>query len=165
MIRSVIWTVVLCNVAAILQSTVMNNIAIFNAVPDLALCVLVFSAYVNGTMAGQVSGFFSGLFYDFLSVAPLGMNCIIRTITGALTGIFKGQFFLDFILMPVILCTLATILKILITFILHLVIGTSIPNPFINFSTSLIETGLNALSAPLLFLILKNFKPILLGRS
>jgi len=116
-------------------------------------------------MTGQVSGFFSGLFYDFLSVAPLGMNCLIRTITGALAGIFKGQFFLDFFFMPVILCTLATILKILITFILYLIVGTSIPNPFANFTTFLIEMGLNALSAPVLFLLLKNFKPILIGRG
>jgi len=167
MIRSIIWTVVFCTVAAILQSAVFDKIAIFNVVPDIALCILVFSAYVNGTMSGQISGFLSGLFYDFISAAPLGMNCLIRTVTGALTGIFKGQFFMDIIFMPVILCTLATILKFVIIFILHLVIGSSVPNPFsiINISTIWIEAGLNALSAPLLFILLKLFKPIFIGRS
>jgi len=165
MIRSIIWTVIFCIIAAILQSAVFDKIAIFNVVPDIALCILVFSAYVNGTMSGQISGFFSGLFYDFISAAPLGMNCLIRTITGALAGIFKGQFFMDIIFMPIILCILATILKAIITFILHFVLG--VPNPFsvIYISTLLIETGLNAVSAPLLFLLLRLFKPIIIGRS
>ena len=165
MIKSIIWTVIFCTAAAILQSTVLDKIAVFQYVPDLALCILVFSAYVNGTMTGQVSGFFSGLFYDFLSVAPLGMNCLIRTIIGALAGIFKGQFFLDIIFMPVILCAIATIIKALIVFVLHLIMGDAVPAFSLVTSKFWIEMGLNALSAPLLFLLLKNFKPIIIGRG
>ena len=161
MIRSIIWTVVFCIAAAILQSAVLYRIAFLEITPDLALCILIFSSYVNGTMAGQVSGFFSGLFYDFLSAAPLGMNCLIRTIAGALTGIFKGQFFLDIIFMPVILCVLATLLKAAVIMILHLIMGSAVPA--ISFTTPpfWIELGLNAISAPLLFFLLKKFKPII----
>ncbi|MCL2266797.1 MAG: rod shape-determining protein MreD [Treponema sp.] len=165
MIRSIIWTVVFCIIAAILQSAVLYKISFLEIKPDLALCILVFSAYVNGTMIGQVSGFLSGLFYDFLSAAPLGMNCLIRTITGALAGIFKGQFFLDVIFMPVILCVLATLLKAAVTLVLHLVMGSAVPS--VSFTTPgfWIELGINALSAPLLFFLLKKFKPIMAGRS
>jgi rod shape-determining protein MreD len=165
MVRSIIWTVIFSIVAAILQSTVIGMIPIFRIIPDLALCVLVFSAYVNGTMTGQVSGFFSGLFLDFLSPAPLGMNCFIRTITGAIAGIFKGKFFLDFIIMPAVLCALATILKAVTVFILHLFMRSAVPIYSLTASTLWIELGLNALSGPLVFLLLRNFKPILAGRS
>jgi len=165
MTRSIIWTVLFCIIAAILQSTVINNIAFFNVIPDLALCVLVFSAYTNGTMTGQVSGFFSGLFYDFLSAAPLGMNCLVRTIVGAAAGIFKGQFFLDFIFMPMILCVLATILKAFIIFIVHLIMGSSIPVYSLTTPVLWIEIGLNAISAPLLFLLLRKFRPMKAERS
>jgi len=164
MIKSIIWTVIFCIVAAILQSTVLDNIAFFGKVPDLALCILVFSAYINGTMSGQVSGFFSGFFYDFLSAAPLGMNSFIRTIIGAVTGIFKGAFFLDIIFLPVIICAIATLIKAILTFLLHVIMGSAVPNPFID-SGIWIELGLNALSAPLLFLLLKRFKPINTGRN
>jgi len=164
MTRSIIWTVVFSIIAAILQSTVINNISFFKYVPDLALCVLVFSAYVNGTMTGQISGFFSGLFYDFISAAPLGLNCLVRTIIGALTGIFKGSFFLDIIFLPAVICSLATILKALIVFLLHLIMGPAVPTYSFLTSVIWIELGLNALSAPILFLILKNFKPILIER-
>jgi len=161
MIRSIIWTVIFCIIAAILQSAVLYRIAFMEITPDLALCILIFSSYVNGTMAGQVSGFFSGLFYDFLSAAPLGMNCLIRTIAGALTGIFKGQFFLDIIFMPVILCVLATLLKAAVTMVLHFIMGSAVPAVSFTTLPFWIELGLNAVSAPLLFFLLKKFKPII----
>lgn len=165
MIKSTIWTIVLCVAATILESTVLQRIAIIKGiVPDIALCILVYSAYVNGTMTGQVSGFFSGLLRDFLSSAPLGLNCLIRTLIGALAGIFKGALFLDFFLMPIILCSLATIIKAILLLILHLIIGSSIH--IYSFTSSLfwIEVGLNALSAPLLFLLLRQIKYISPGR-
>jgi len=165
MARSIIWTVVFSIVAAILQSTVIGRIAFLSVVPDLALCIVVFSAYVNGTMTGQVSGFFSGLLLDFLSASPLGMNCFVRTVIGALTGLFKGALFLDIIFMPAILCALATVIKAIIVFVLHLVVGSSVPTYSFTSSVFWIELGLNAISAPLLFLLLRKFKPILIGQG
>lgn len=165
MVKSIIWTVLFSIIAAILQSTLISRLPFINVIPDLALCIIVFSAYVNGTMTGQVSGFFSGLLLDFLSAAPLGMNCLVRTLIGALTGIFKGAFFLDIFFMPVILCAVATLLKALIVFILHLIIGPTIPVYSLTTSLLWIELGINALCAPLLFFLLKQFKPILPGQK
>jgi len=165
MARSIIWTVIFSIAATILQSTLIAKIAVFGVIPDIALCVLVFSAYVNGTMTGQVSGFFSGLFYDFITPAPIGLNCMVRTVIGAAAGIFKGQFFLDILILPVILCVLATIFKALIIFIIHLIMGPTVPSFSLITPVFWIEAGLNALSAPLLFLLLKHFKPILIGRQ
>ena len=164
MIRSIIWTIVFSIVAAILQSTVIAKLSFFNVIPDIALCVLVFSAYVNGTMTGQISGFLSGLFIDFLSMAPLGMSSLIRTLIGALVGLFKDSLFLGYVIMPVILCTVATLLKILMMFALHLIIK-EIPVISLTDLRLWIELGLNALCAPLLFLLLRNFKPMLIGRG
>jgi rod shape-determining protein MreD len=158
MIKSIVWTVILCILAGILQSTLISKIAMFKIIPDLALCILVFSAYVNGTMTGQVSGFLSGILLDFLSAAPLGLNCLVRTLIGALVGIFKGAFFLDFFFMPVILCVLATILKAVIFFILNLMFGSAVPSYSLMSLPFWIELGLNALCAPLLFLLLKRLK-------
>jgi len=160
MIKSIVLTVILCTFAGILQSTVISQIAFFNVIPDLALCILVYSAYVNGTMMGQISGFSSGLLLDFLSASPLGLNCLVRTLIGALTGIFKGSLFLDIFFMPVILCAAATLIKALIIFFLNLIFGSIIPSYSLMSSVLWIELGLNCLSAPLLFLILKQIKPL-----
>jgi len=168
MIKNIIWTIIFCTVAGVLQSTLISRIALFNVVPDLALCILVYSAYVNGTMTGQVSGFLSGLLLDFLSAAPLGLNCFVRTLIGAVTGIFKGSFFLDIIFMPVILCALSTLLKAGLLFLLNLIMGTVVPS-YSFFSVVLwIELGMNCISAPLLFFLLKRFKYLsssTMGRS
>ncbi|MDR3020550.1 MAG: rod shape-determining protein MreD [Treponema sp.] len=164
MIRSAIWTVLFCVIAGILQSTVFAKIAFLKVIPDLALCILVFSAYVNGTMTGQLSGFFSGLLLDFLSAAPMGMNCLVRTLTGALAGLFKGALFLDFFFMPMLLCALATLFKAIVILILHLIFGSTIPAYSFISSLFWIEMGLNSLCAPLLFFILRRFNPILTGR-
>jgi len=171
MIRSIIWTVVFSILAALLQSTVITyliaNISFFHDTkPDIVLCVLVFSAYVNGTMTGQVSGFLSGLFTDLcLSQAPPGMSSLIRTLIGALTGLFKDSLFLGYVIMPIILCVAATLLKALMMFVLHLFMGNVIPAYSFTDIRLWIELGLNAICAPLLFLILRNFRPIFIGRS
>jgi len=165
MIINVIWTIILAVIAGILQSTLLKDFALFGAVPDLALCIVVYSAYVNGTMTGQLSGFFSGLLLDFLSAAPLGLNCLIRTVVGAVTGIFKGAFFLDVFFLPFILCILATIAKSVILFLLNLVMGQIIPVYSLFSPLFWIELGLNSFSAPVLFFILKHFKYITPKRS
>jgi len=165
MIRCVIWTIILCIVAGILQSTLIARIALFNVIPDLALCILVYSAYVNGTMTGQVSGFFSGLLLDFLSAAPLGLNCFVRTLIGAITGLFRGSFFLDVVFMPLILCALATLLKAGILFLLNMIFGSVIPSYSFFSPTLWIEFGLNSLIAPLLFFLLKRLKFLSPGRG
>jgi rod shape-determining protein MreD len=83
---------------------------------------------------------------------------------GALAGIFKGSFFLDIFFMPVILCAIATILKAVILLILHFIFSSVPAYSFIS-SVFWIELGLNCLSAPLLFLILKRIKPLSTGRN
>ncbi|QQO08159.1 rod shape-determining protein MreD [Breznakiella homolactica] len=166
MAKNVVWATVFIVIAAILQSTILSRIAIFNAVPDLALCILVFTAYVNGTMTGQLTGFFSGILLDFLSAAPLGLNAFIRTITGALTGMFKGTFFLDALFLPMGLCAAATIFKALMIFILHLLFAGAIPSYSITGPTFWIELLLNTVLSIPLFALLKLFRPILVeGRE
>jgi len=165
MIKITAWTVIFSLAAGILQSTLLPHIALYRAVPDLALGIVVYSAYVNGTMTGQLSGFFSGLFLDFLSSAPLGMNSLIRTLIGALAGVIKGTFFLDMIFLPMILCALATIAKALFLFALHLVLAAAVPAYSLTTPVFWAELGLNCLSAPLLFGLLGRIKPLAAGRN
>jgi rod shape-determining protein MreD len=166
MAKNIIWATVFALIAAILQSTLFSYITVhFHfPVPDLVLGIIVFSAYVNGPMTGQLTGFFSGLLLDFLSAAPLGLNAFIRTLVGALTGLMRGTFFLDLLFLPMILCACATIFKALLLFALNfLFAGTVHAYSFFNL-TFWFELLFNALSAPLLFAFLKLFKSLLMER-
>jgi rod shape-determining protein MreD len=164
MAKNVIWTNVFVIVAIILQSTLLSRIAIEHAVPDLALGILVFSAYTNGTMTGQLSGFCSGLFLDFLSAAPLGLNAFVRTIIGAAAGLMKGTFFLDVFLLPMALCAGATLIKAVILLILHFLFAKAVPAYSFFEPTLWVELLLNTFLAPLLFGLLKLFGSLLVGR-
>lgn len=153
-------------VAALLQSTVFSRLSLYiHAVPDLALIILVFIAYVNGTMTGQLSGFLSGFLLDFLSAAPLGLNALIRTLIGALTGLLKGTFFLDFLFLPMALCAGATALKALVYFILHLLLSGAVPAYSFFGLTLWVELGLNTFLAPFMFGFLKLFGRLLVVQS
>ena len=162
MAKNVIWAVVFSTIAALLQSVLLYRLSIYGAVPDISLGVLVFSAYINGTMSGQVTGFFSGLFYDFLSASPMGLFTFVRTIIGALGGLLRGMFFLDKVVLPMLLCASATVLKALLLFGLHLVFTGTVPfYPTLTTPVFWVELLLNTLIAPFLFGFLKLFKPLL----
>lgn len=164
--KNVIWATVFALIAAILQSTLLSRLAVYHAVPDLALGILVFSAYNNGTMTGQLTGFFSGLLLDFLSAAPLGLNTLVRTIIGASVGLMKGSFFLDAILLPMALCGVSTLVKALFFWILHILFASAVPAYVALSPTLWVEFTLNTLLAPFLFALLKLFKDLLVdGRN
>jgi len=165
MIKKIIWTVIFGLVAAILQSTLLSHLALYRAVPDLALGIIVYSAYVNGMMTGQISGFVQGIALDLISASPFGLNAFIRTIIGALAGIIKGKFFLDAFLLPMILCACATLLKAMILFLLNFFISDMINAYPLAAPVLWAELGLNTFSAPILFAFLKRFKPLLTGRN
>jgi len=165
MIKKIVWTVIFGLIAAMLQSTLLSRLAIYRAIPDIALGIIVYSAYINGVMSGQLSGFFYGIALDFVSAAPLGLNALVRTVIGALTGLMKGKFFLDFFLLPMVLCALATIIKALLLFLLSLIFSGSIPVYRLAAPTLWVELGLNTVIAPFLFAFLKCFKRLFVGRE
>ncbi|MDR1250576.1 MAG: rod shape-determining protein MreD [Treponema sp.] len=164
MIKTIIWTVIFSIAAAVLQSTLLRYITLYRAVPDIALSIVVYSAYVDGTMTGQVAGFCSGIILDLISAAPLGLNALVRTLVGALTGLLKGTFFLNFFL-PILLCAAATLVKAACLFALHLLLGDAVPAYSLMEPTLWAELSLNAISAPFVFALLKRFKPLRRERS
>ncbi|MDR0452583.1 MAG: rod shape-determining protein MreD [Treponema sp.] len=164
MAKNVIWTTVFSVIAGILQSTLLARLAVDHAVPDLALGILVFAAYQNGAMTGQLSGFCSGIMLDFLSAAPLGLNAFVRTLVGALAGRMNGTFFLDSFFLPMALCAGATAIKAVLYFVLHMLFSGAIPSYALSESTLWIELAINTLIAPLLFGLLRLFNTLLIGK-
>jgi len=146
-----------------LQSTLLSRLPLpIRVSPDLVLGIIVFMAYNNGTMVGQLTGFFSGLVLDFLSASPLGLNMLVRTLVGALTGLIKGAFFLDSVLLPMILCAGATLIKAGFLFVLHLLFAQGVPSYTFDSPLLWVELSFNTLLAPFLFALLKLFKSLLI---
>ncbi|MDR1955536.1 MAG: rod shape-determining protein MreD [Treponema sp.] len=164
MAKNVIGAALFALAAAMLQSTLLARLAVYRAVPDLALGIVVFMAYTHGTMTGQLTGFVSGLLLDFLSAAPLGLNALIRTVIGALAGLIKGSFFLDPLFFPVVLCAAATLSKAMLLAGLHLLFTQGVPVYNLKDPTLWIELLFNSVSGPLVFAFLRRFKTLLIER-
>ena len=152
----------------LLQTNLLRVISIGGAVPDVALIVLVFLANRNGSMPAQVSGFVAGIVQDFVSLAPLGFHALVRTVTGYLFGLSRGNIFIDPILMPVIVILIATLLKGVLSGLLGLIFGISSLFPGLFSTKFLVEILYNSFLAPFIFGILGMIRPLQLvtrGRS
>ncbi|MCQ2589212.1 MAG: rod shape-determining protein MreD [Treponema sp.] len=147
---------------AILESSIFTNISFLIVVPDFLLMCSIYFSLLNGKLYGEISGFTSGLFLDFITGAPLGLNCLLRTITGYVFGLFSETVIISGIIMPVLSVGCGTLLKRLIL----IVIGILYPSCNINIygfiSTQfLFEFCANVLLAPLVFFMLGYGKNIL----
>ena len=148
-------------VSSLIQAAILSNMTFLPAVPDLCLiCVLYFSLH-NGKLFGETNGFVSGLFLDFLSAGPLGLNCLMRTIIGYIGGLFSKTINTEGFFIPVLLGACATILKMFITWILSILFPNSIIayNPFT--VLFVFEIAINSLLSPIIFKILGLFSKTL----
>ena len=159
MIKSISISAVILLCCALIESAILSNIAFLRAVPDLSLiCVLYFSLH-NGR-SGECTGFISGLFIDFLSAAPFGLNCLFRTVLGYLGGVFTKTFNTDGIIIPAVLGFCATIIKCLLILFIAFLFPSSVVkyNPFS--MMFLFELCANTVLTPVVFKILGIFKNI-----
>ena len=156
--RTIFFTVLTMVICILLQSTILNRVAIRGVRPDLALIVLIFVSMRRGPMVGQVSGFATGFLEDLMNVSPLGFHSLLRTVIGYVYGLLSGNVFIDPFLMPIILTVVATILKGILAGIVSAVFGL-VSSGFITFTGRLwIEVGYNGVIAPFLFAFLNLFK-------
>ncbi|MBO5236578.1 MAG: rod shape-determining protein MreD [Spirochaetaceae bacterium] len=157
MIRSVVSTFFLMFFVVLIETALLSNIFFLPAVPDLLLLVLLFLSVNNGSTFGEVSGFYSGFLLDFLSASPLGLNSLIRTVIGFLTGLFHKTLNVRGFFIPALMGFLGTLSKV----ILIQIISFFFPQGIITyniFSTGFIfELILNTLLCPCVFFLLSLF--------
>jgi len=154
MIRSVLLSTALLIACIFAQSTWFGGIAVFGVVPDLSLIVLIWLSYKNGQVEGPISGFLAGLAEDFLSTSPLGFHAFVKTAVAALTAVLHGSFFIDRLLLPILLGIAGTIVKALAVGLLYLIFGSSIHAYSFVDKVLWIEAAYNGILAPAVFLIL-----------
>ena len=152
--RNLIIIIIILAAALLLQATLLERVAIKGVKPDIVLIILVFVSLRKGPMAGQLSGFISGIIEDLLSLAPLGFHAFSRTLIGFLYGLFEGNIYLDPVFMPLIVVAMATIIKAILSSLVVLVFSISTIG-YGSWGVRLfIEVGYNALLSPFLFALL-----------
>lgn len=160
MVKVILWSVVAALFFSLVQATVLSNITILSAIPDLVLLFVIYISLENGSVAGCTAGFFAGIIMDFISAAPLGMSSMAKTITGFVTGKFSSAFNLQRLLIPIVAAFIATFLKALLIFVMAFFFGDKIMRYRIASPVLWIEAIANAVCAPLMFMLLNAFKPL-----
>jgi len=157
-VRVIVATTLFAVAASLLSSTLLSWVAVAGVKPDLGLVIVALLAMRRGSMPGQIAGFASGLLTDTISVAPLGLTAMTRTVVGYVVGRMEGVISADWLLLPTAVAIAATVLKALT------LAGLGLAVPWISssygigpssFLTSfLIEAGLNGVAAPALYVLL-----------
>ena len=155
--KVILWAVAAAFLLGVFETAILSHIRFLPALPDLVLILVVYIALHNGTVAGITAGFFSGLIFDFLSLAPMGLHSFVFTALGFLYGILYRKYNVRRFFFPLILGLSATFLKAGILLVLHVLFGQGIQVYNLLAVSFWIEVVENALCAPLLFMLLGVF--------
>lgn len=162
MIKSLFVFVIISFASVVLETAILSNILFLPAIPDLLLICVLYVSLNNGSLYGSVSGFISGLFLDFMSASPFGLNCLLRTIIGYVAGKFNKTLNINGFFLPALLGLCATLVKAFIVWIISIFFpGSVVPYNFISLKF-IFELVANAVLTPLIFKFLKIFSHMLL---
>lgn len=135
----------------LLETTIFTNLNFLPAIPDLLLIYVMYIGISRGSVSGEIQGFASGFFLDFMSGAPLGLNALIRSILGFLVGLFHLNVNMKGFLSPAFFGLIGTIVKAILLEIISFFFPNII-NSYSFFSSDFFyECILNALFSPILF--------------
>ena len=156
--KSYIVSAIVLFCAVLIETAVLSNIALLPAVPDLLLLCSLYLSFLNGKTSGEINGFVSGAFLDFLSVSPFGFHCLYRTLIGYVFGALGSVFNSDGIVMPSLCAFGATLLKAFFVWLISLLfpnvnaVYRVLSLPF------LFELACNTILAPIVFKFLSLFR-------
>ncbi|MGP1576102.1 MAG: rod shape-determining protein MreD [Treponema sp.] len=151
------WTLIAAFVFSIFDTAVLSHIDVLIMRPDLILLLVLYIAVTNGSVPGVIAGFFSGLFFDFLSLAPFGLHSFIFTCVGFLYGIIYKKYNIRTVFFPCLFGGTATILKAVLIFLLRFLFGEIIQVYSMFSFLFWIEVLINMFCTPLMFLLLRLF--------
>ncbi len=160
MVRSLLISTLFLFAATIIESSILSNISFLLVVPDLVLICCIYFSLLNGKLYGEVSGFISGLFLDFITGVPFGFNCVFRTLIGYITGLFSNTIIISGLVIPIASVGIATLTKKLLIFLISLFFPKLSLNVYSIISYEfLFEFCANIILAPVVFKFLSFFKP------
>lgn len=114
-------------ICVILQETWMYGLRIGNAQPNLVLLFVVFYALFYGWQGGALLGFCAGFFMDLCSGYYIGLTAISFMVTGALIGLFVGEFYEENYFIIALAAALGSLLNAIIYWFCIDLLGNQVP--------------------------------------
>ena len=110
-------------VAAIVQVTLLTDLAVYHGTPDLVLVTLVSLALLRGTIFGAAAGFGAGLVVDTATLQTLGVTSLLLTIAGYWIGRYGETTGRDRTHAPFVSVAVVTVLYSVGALVLHYMLG------------------------------------------
>lgn len=145
---------------SLIESSLFADISILPAIPDLSLICVMYFALHNGRGLGESTGFVSGLFLDFLSAGPFGLNCLIRTVIGWAGGWFIKTLNTEAFFLQILYGLAVTMFKAVFLWFASLIFPFVFSYNFISVAFGF-ELLVNALLTPFIFRFLDVFEKTL----
>lgn len=134
---------VLVFVAALFQVTLVASLDIAGGTADLLLLALLPIAFLRGSVAGAVAGFFGGLLVDVLTLDTLGVTALLYALAGYWAGRYGETTGRDRAHAPPLAVLVATIGIAYAGFGLHFLLGEEVSARLALFDTLLPSLALN----------------------
>ncbi|HEX9313745.1 MAG TPA: rod shape-determining protein MreD [Actinomycetota bacterium] len=148
--RTISWTAVVLT-ALLLQSTLLAQIKLGGAKPDLVFLVTIVLAFLEGPSSGSLAGFVGGMAEDFLLNQPKGITALTLTLVGYSVGMLRQYITSPSPVLPVGLVGSATVAGVLFYGMVSFLLG-QLDVGFGYLVRIALLTGLyNAVLTPLLF--------------
>ena len=136
-------------VAALVQVTLVASVDVASGSADLLLLTLLPIAFLRGSIAGAVAGFFGGLLVDVMTLDTLGVTALLYALAGYWAGRYGETTGRDRLHAPVLALLVATIGIAFGGYALHFLLGEEVSARLALFDFLLPSLALNlALGIP-----------------
>ncbi len=136
----------------VLQGSVLAIAGPHGVHPDFILVIVVALALLSDSKRGAIIGLSAGLIQDVLFGSPLGFFAFVNMLIGALAGLLADEIYKDFILAPMLLVAVFTLLSEVVIFLLMQLFFThSVPFLYYLKHVSLIKVAMHFLIIALLY--------------
>ncbi|MCM1158942.1 MAG: rod shape-determining protein MreD [Bacteroidales bacterium] len=113
----------------LLQSTVFHFFELSGVVPNLLLIVTMSFGLMRGRKEGMLVGFFSGLLIDIFFGSVLGPYAFIYMTLGYGNGFFHRIYYVEDVLLPMLMITLNDFLYNVIIYIVYFLLRNKLHFP------------------------------------
>ena len=114
-------------IVVVIQTTVVPEIRLGNAMPDLVLTLVLAWSLMAGFQQGIVWAMVGGLLQDLVSAAPLGTTSLALVVVIALASLVFGQISPRNLVYPALAAGGGTVVAHVVTLVVLVVVGRTLP--------------------------------------
>lgn len=141
--------------ALLLQTTVLADVRLLGAKPELMYLLTIVFAFLEGPASGAVTGFVGGMAQDFLLDEPKGITALTLTLLGYGIGLIRQYVVGPSPVFPVVLVAGGTFVGVLFNGVVRFLLGQFDVTVLYQLRVAALSAVYNAILTPLLFPVLR----------